>query len=327
LKSASRKKIVMSRCRLTVPGTALSAVFLLAVVVAAGDEPARPSLWIDVYTGEPVTYGELLDDLQEADVVYLGERHTLNRHHELQRRIVADLAERGVPLALGLEQMEVHFQPILDRYAGGEIDFDELAREADWGRRWHNFQQYRPVMEAARQAGAPIRALNARRETIRDVFRQGGVAKLPPDTRRELPENMQLEDADYQKWLGIILGVHLAATPERMRPMIEAQIARDEHMAEQLVTLLKSPAGEDRTAIVLVGSGHVNYGLGLPARVRTRVPKIRDRIVILSESGDVELTEAEKAVSKPVEVTHEKLRAMAQPIADYLHVTKLKEEQ
>jgi uncharacterized iron-regulated protein len=308
-------------------GAGVFAALVSVAASAADDDVVRPSMWIDVCFGEPVSYGDLLDDLAEVDVVYLGERHTIERHHEIQHRIVADLADRGVPLALGLEQMEIPQQPLLDRFASGTLDFDELAKQSEWGKRWHNFEQYRPVLKAARDAAAPMRALNARRETIRDVFRQGGVDKLSPETRRQLPETMLLDDPDYQKWLGIILGVHLAATAERMRPMVEAQIARDEHMAEQLVKLLKSPAGRDRTAVVLVGAGHVNYGLGLPARVRTRMPHVRDRIVILSESGDVELTEAEKAVSKDIKVTHEQMRAMNRPIADYLHVTTLKQQQ
>jgi uncharacterized iron-regulated protein len=318
-------KLAFGRNSTAAAKLALLAVWGLFVVAGRAEEPARPSMWVDVYRGEPVSYEDVLHDLRSAEVIYLGERHRVERHHELQRQIVADLAELGVPLALALEQMEVPQQPVLDRYVQGKIDFDGLARETNWEQRWHNFQQYRPILEAARQAGAPIRALNARRETIRAVFRRGGIAKLPEEQRRELPENMQLKDPSYEKLLGILLGVHLAATPERMRPMIEAQIARDEHMAEMLTKLLKSREGKGRTVVVLIGAGHVNYGLGVVARVRNRVPQVRDRIIILSESGDVVLTEAEKAASKEIEVTHEQLKAMDRPIADYLHLASPKQ--
>ena len=43
--------------------------------------------------------------------------------------------------------------------------------------------------------------------------------------------------------------VHMAADEQRLRPMIEAQIARDETMAELLARFLQSPAGRGRTAI------------------------------------------------------------------------------
>ena len=273
--------------------------------------------------GEPVAYESVLADLATVNVVYLGERHTLARHHQVQERIVADLAQKNVPLVLALEQMEAAHQPVLDRYHRGEIDFAELAKQTNWEQHWQNFEQYRPVLEAARKAGAPIVALNASRETIRAVFRQGGVDKLPAEVRGELPDAMQLQDPAYEQLLAIMLQVHLAATPELMRPMMEAQIARDEHMAEVLAEFLKSPRGTGRTAVVLVGSGHVNYGLGLAARVGNRMPAAKDRVIILSESGDVELSEAERAASREIEVTHEQLRAIRTPIADYLHVREL----
>ena len=64
------------------------------------------SIWIDVYQGEPLRYREMLDDLATADVIYLGEFHTIQRHHEIQAEVLAHLAQSGVSLALGLEQMD-----------------------------------------------------------------------------------------------------------------------------------------------------------------------------------------------------------------------------
>ncbi|MBI3947292.1 MAG: ChaN family lipoprotein [Armatimonadetes bacterium] len=289
---------------------------------AAGDEPpqGRCQLWVDVYRGEPLAYPDVLADLAGARVLYLGERHGVARIHRWQARIVADLARKGVPLALALEQIEAHQQPVVDRYNRGEIGFEELTRAIDWARRWPGYEDYRPAIEAARRAGAPILALNARQETVRQVARSGGVANLPPEARAELPADMDLDDPPYERVLGRPLQVHMAATPERLRPMVEAQIARDETMAERLAAFLKSEAGKSRMAVVLVGAGHVSYGLGLPERVRRRMPETRDRIVVFSESGEGELTPGMEAVSRPVMITHEDLRAIGRPIADYLQV-------
>ena len=71
-----------------------------------GDQEGRRSLWIDVYRGEPLDYGEMLDDLVGAGVVYLGEFHTLAEHHAIQTQVLTDLAKRGKPLVLGMEQLE-----------------------------------------------------------------------------------------------------------------------------------------------------------------------------------------------------------------------------
>ena len=92
---------------------------LVPSAFALADDPPDPktsSVWIDVYTGEPLPYEAVLRDLATADVIYLGERHTLERHHALQAAILTDLVQQAIPLALGLEQIESWQQPSLDRY-------------------------------------------------------------------------------------------------------------------------------------------------------------------------------------------------------------------
>ena len=274
---------------------------------------------------KPVRYEEVLADLATARVVYLGERHTLERHHAMQASIVADLAGKGLPLALGLEQLDASQQSHLDRYNRGQLDFEQLAEATAWPKRWNNYAQYRPVVGGRAKHKAPVVALNARSETIRQVARSGGVERLPAEVRKELPAKMLLPDPPYEKLLRLQMMMHAAATPETLRPMIEAQIARDEAMAEAAAAFLKSPPGRGRTMIVLCGAGHVTYGQGLPTRVRQRLPEVKDRIVLFSESGEVRLSPEEKAQARPVEITHEQLRELRLPIADYLWIKPLDE--
>jgi uncharacterized iron-regulated protein len=288
------------------------------------EEGRRASIWIDLVAGEPVEYAEMLGDLAGSRVIYLGERHSVARHHQIQSQLLADLAGRKVALVLGLEQIEACQQPAVERFNRGEIDFAGLAKAIGWGRRWPNYEQYRPLLETARQHGVPVLALNARPETIRQVARGGGVAKLPAESRKELPPQMQLADPLYEKLLAAELSVHMAATPERLRLMIEAQIARDETMAEVLAGYLRSEQGRRRTAVVICGAGHATYGLATVARVRGRLPGVRDRVVLLSESGDVELSPEEKAASRPVEITHQQLSELNRPAGDYLYATEIR---
>jgi uncharacterized iron-regulated protein len=302
-------------------------VLLLAASSAPGEpaDAAHAGLWVDVYQGEPMPYENVLEDLATVRTIYLGERHTLQRHHEMQANILTDLAQKGLPLAVGLEQMESSQQSHLDRYNRGEIDFEQLAKATDWPKRWQNYQQYRPILEAARKWKAPVVALNAKSETIRQVARSGGVDRLAPELRRQLPAEMKLSDPPYEKALSLQMMVHVAATPQTLRPMIEAQIARDEAMAQTLCAFMQSEQGRGRKVFVLCGAGHVAYGLGLPARVRRRLPDVKDRIVLLSESGEVRLSPTERAQARNIEITHEQLRALHLPVADYLCVKPLQQ--
>ncbi len=309
----------------------LPAAWFLAILwalptVTLGDEDGRCSLWINVYRGEPLAYEDVLDDLAGVGVVYLGEYHTVQRHHDLQQRVLADFAQRKKPLVLALEQLESYQQPVLDRYNRGEITFDQLAEMTKWSRRWPGYVQYRPIVETARKFNVPVLALNARSETIRQVARGGGIDRLDAKLRGQLPAEIRLDDPLYRKILTLQMMVHMAANPESLRPMIEAQIARDEAMAETLCSFLKSDAGRGRSAVVVCGAGHVAYGLGTAARVRRRLPEVKDRIVLLSASGDVVLSPQEKAAARPVVVNHEQLREIDRPIADYLHQTSPKSD-
>jgi hypothetical protein len=66
--------------------------------------------------------------------------------------------------------------------------------------------------------------------------------------------------------------------------------------------------------------------LGVSSVAPSRSPKTEDRIVLLSESGDVESSPQEKTISRPVAVTHGQLRELARPMADYLHAMSPKSE-
>jgi uncharacterized iron-regulated protein len=220
--------------------------------------------------------------------------------------------------------MESVHQAALDQYCRAQIDFDQLAKTTQWAKRWRNHEQYRFILEAARKSRSPILALNAKAETIRGIVRARGVERLAPELRAQLPTDLQLNDAAYEKFLGLQLPVHATANAQMLRPMIEAQIARDEVLADSLARFLQSETGKSRTAIVLCGAGHVAYGLGTPSRLRKRLPHIRDRILLLSESGDLELSPEERAMSRPIQISHDQLRGLPQPVADYIHATSLR---
>jgi uncharacterized iron-regulated protein len=111
--------------------------------------------------------------------------------------------------------------------------------------------------------------------------------------------------------------------PANLRPLFEAQLARDEAMAANIVSARRQQPEILRTAFVVLGAGHMRYGLGTPAGVRRREPKIIERLILVSESGQYQMTDAEKAASRETHISHEDLRSLGRPPADYLHLLPL----
>lgn len=303
----------------------LALMVMIATSAAAAPEAVSPvdercEIWIDLYSGEPVEYEDMLQDLTTAGVIYLGERHTLERHHNLQEKIIGDLASRGVEVAIGLEMLPVDLQPALDRYNAGELTFEDFAEQVAWEEIWDNYEQYRPAIETGHEAGAPVLALNARRELAKEIARNG-IDGLPPEWAEKVPEGVNTDQPDYERELLRVMMVmaHATGQSDMMKRMFEAQVIKDEIMADAVAGFMMSPEGENRTVVVICGAGHVSYGYGVPSRVRSRVPDIADRIVIFSESGDVVLSEREQAMARAIEITHAQLRENRVPFADYLH--------
>lgn len=277
-------------------------------------------LWVDLVEGEEAAAGDVIDDLAQAGVIYVGEYHTIPRHHEIQLALLQELFARQLPLVLCLEQLEARDQPALDRYGRREIDFAGLVQAVDWPSKWRNYPAYRALCEFARQHRIPIRALNAPTDLIRAVNRGGGVAKLTPEQRAQLPADLTLDDPDYERLTTLELAAHMGMDAARLRPMFEAQVARDEVMAENIVAARRADPAAPRVAFVVLGAGHMRYGLGTAARVRRREPAIVERLVLMSESGQLQLSEMEKQAASQARVTHDDLRRLGRPPADYLRL-------
>ncbi len=310
--------------RLAACGALLGGALLLLAACSTAPQPsshaARTELWIDLVHGEEITDRDVLDELARANVVYLGEAHTIPRHHELQLRILQELFSRRVELVLCLEQLEARDQPAIERYNRREIDFDGLVREIDWAKKWSNYPDYRAPVEFARQHRIPIRGINAPATVVRAVSRGGGLAKLPAEERRQLPAEIVTEDPAYEQIVTKELSIHMAVDPAKLQPMFEAQVSRDEAMAAGIVAARRAYGEKPRTAVVILGAGHMRYGLGTPARVTRRDPGIVERLVILTESGQLRLTDSEKAASRDVDISHDERRAVGRPPADFLRV-------
>ncbi len=263
----------------------------------------------------------MLDDLATVRIIYFGEIHSIPRHHAVQLELLQLLAQGNTKLALGMEMFSQDQQSLLDKWQEGNSDTGHLMR--DLGREaWTNLKDYDSLLVRARDLKIPVVALNAPEGLVRKVSRNG-VESLTESERRMLPSGYDTISPGSERLLRLRLRVHKAFQEKSLASVVMAQAIRDEAMAQAIVRFLASAQGQDRVMVVVAGAGHVNYGFGIPERVRKQID-VPCRIVLLTESGELVLSEEEKRQAIPVEITHQDLSFIRSPIADYLHVTPLK---
>lgn len=275
--------------------------------------------------GEPAGLEDIVRAMADADAVLVGEGHTDPVGHWIEAKLVRDaLAATKTgdasgalrPMALSLEMFERDVQNVLDEYLHDLITEDQFK---DDSRPWEHYDEdYRPMVEAAKEAGIPVIAANAPRRYVNRVTRLGRDAlnELPPSARRFLPPlpYPQPSDTYREQWLSLMRKMPMerrceppgaeaeeepeeesphAETPMHMGSFMEngvhAQALWDASMAYAITTFLEKNPG----ALVLhmVGGFHVERFTGIPEQIQYYRPGTRSIVVAMELADDFETFE------------------------------------
>jgi uncharacterized iron-regulated protein len=228
----------------------------------------------DTATGETIAPAALGARLAKARLVLVGESHTSVESHRVEVQVIKALADAGRHVTIALEMFPYPSQPALDEWNRGaesEADFVAASHWYDaWGYHWG---YYRDVFLLARAHRFPVVAVNAPREVVTAV-RQKGLASLPADQSAHFPPAIDVSSADHLAFFKASFdegdAMHGGMTDAAWTAMLSAQATWDGTMAWNAVKELERH-GDDpgATVVVLVGSGHVAYGLGIERQART----------------------------------------------------------
>ena len=226
---------------------------------------SRETTWMASQALSP--FDSLVKELEGRRVVFVGEKHDEFSHHLTQKRIIEALFNAGIKLAVGMEMFQRPFQDALDKFTGGQIDEDEMLRKTEYFKRWgYDYHLYSPILRYCREKKIPVVALNLRSEISKKVARQG-IDALSQEEKRELPASIDWTKDQYRQVLRDIYSQHGNSLPD-FDHFYQAQVLWDETMAESIYEYLR--AHPDRKMVVLAGSGHVLYRLGIPCRAERR---------------------------------------------------------
>jgi uncharacterized iron-regulated protein len=164
-------------------------------------------------------------------------------------------------------------QQWLDRWISDEgLAEGSFLAESHWYRSWgYHWNYYRDIFVFARANGIRMFGVNLPRPAVQTI-RTRGFEALTPDERALLPERVDLDSAEHQKLFRAFFGSEDALhgnLPEPMfQAMYRAQCAWDAAMGWNALQALKRHGGDKAIMVVLIGAGHVAYGLGAERQAR-----------------------------------------------------------
>ena len=137
-----------------------------------------------------------------------------------------------------------------------------------WGYDW---DYYREIFAFARENKIPVQAVNVPRDVISAVGRKG-LTNLTAEEAKYLPEGVIPSSADHLAFFKASIGdgdsSHHPTTDEGWKTMLSAQAAWDAAMGLNAAQAWKRGGNTSAIMVVLVGSGHVAYDVGIVRQVR-----------------------------------------------------------
>jgi uncharacterized iron-regulated protein len=222
----------------------------------------------DCTTGEVITPGELPARLGAVKLLFVGEAHTSMDFHRAQLRVIQALHDAGRRVMIGLEMYPYTEQRFLDQWGAGHLTEQGFVELSDWYDNWgYHWNYYREIFLYARQKGIEMFALNTPREIVKSV-RTKGFENLTEEEAGRVPTQIDTDSDEHFRLFKAFFGedgvpFHASMTEEQWRGMFNAQCAWDATMAYNAVRALRDRDSDEAIMVVLIGSGHVAYGLGI----------------------------------------------------------------
>lgn len=235
--------------------------------------------------GNPSSLEKIIDSLNDADVVFLGEEHNDAVTHYLQNQIFQQAFNKyhsSRPVALSMEMFERDVQIVLDEYLKNLISENHFLLSS---RPWNNYKtDYRPLVEFAKQNSVSVIAANAPRRYVNMVSRGGrdSLNQLSPTAKNWLaPLPYGEPSKNYADKFKALMG----AMPEAsagLDKILASQSLWDATMAYSISEFLKR--NKNTLVVHLNGGFHTESRLGTVEHLLRYNPKARVLVVTFKPS-------------------------------------------
>jgi uncharacterized iron-regulated protein len=218
-------------------------------------------------TGDLLTPREAVARLADARLIFIGESHTSMDFHLAQQRVIEELQRAGKRVLIGLEMYPYTEQKYLDDWSRGFLTESGFLQLSRWYKNWgYHWNYYRHIFLFARDHGIRMFAVNAPRDVVSAVSKKG-FQNLTAEERAHIPEKIDVSSEDhftlFKAFFEEEAGMHSMMSEGQARGMFAAQCTWDAAMGFNAVKALKEVGDDNTVMVVLIGSGHVAYSLGI----------------------------------------------------------------
>jgi uncharacterized iron-regulated protein len=255
----------------------------------------------DTASGGLLTPAELPKRLEGVRLLLVGEGHTDMESHRIEKRVLEELLAAGRKVIVGVEMYPYTAQPALDDWTAGKLTEEQFLEASRWYANWgYNWLYYRDIFLLVKDRRLSLVAINAPREVVSAV-RKKGFQGLTADEAAHIPTEIDSKSADHLRLFKASFGegsFHAGMDEAAWQSMLDAQCTWDATMGLHAVQPLAKNDDPKAIVVVLVGSGHVQYGMGIERQVRRTFPgKIASLIPVpvLDDSGPVPAVQASYA--------------------------------
>jgi len=210
---------------------------------------------------------ELIKSLGEYRIVMVGETHTNQAHHDVQLSVIKGLVESGKKVCLALEMFNPAQDEVLAAWSSGTTDKSTFIEQTDFLITWsHNYRYYEAIFNYVREKHIPMYGVNTPRKYASKIGR-GGLAALTEEDLKVLPE-IDTSTVEHKFFFKVAMEGMDATMPNQFRNIYPAQCLWDAAMGEGAIKVAKD--NPDAVVVVLAGSGHVVYNLGIGRIIKNR---------------------------------------------------------
>ncbi|MEK7448720.1 MAG: ChaN family lipoprotein, partial [Planctomycetota bacterium] len=231
------------------------------------------SRFFDTARLELIDFPTMLERIKNQQVVYVGETHNNESHHQLQLNILKEIHKHNSQVAVGMEFLYRPQEKDLNRYSREQSLSDEELKTMVAAGFGDVYPMYVPILKFARDNRLIIKGLNVSRG-LKKKMTEVGWDNLTDGEKKLIARDIDTSNQAHREFVlkafqnGMM---KMGVMPESMMDKFYlSQCVWDETMAESVANYFKEVNNPSAQMIVIAGNGHIKYKFNIPERAAKR---------------------------------------------------------